>query len=145
MKLMLLYGRPMLSRMLSSSACGISAANGRFDQVAEPRGLLDARSRFGAHVQNELAAIGVGKEVLTEPGNQEKCAKADAEKHRNENQPAIDKRGEQELVADADAFEAALERRAETSRTDCVIGRLPCCFARSRYMASVGTSVRDRT
>ena len=57
----------MLSRMLSSSSSRNLPADGLLHQIAEPRGLLDARAGLGAQVQLELAGVGAGKEVLPEP------------------------------------------------------------------------------
>ncbi len=58
--------------------------DGGFDQVGEPRGLLDAGAGLGAHVQDELAAVGVGEEVLAEPGHQPAAATTAQQEARDE-------------------------------------------------------------
>ncbi len=46
-------------------------------------------------------------------------------------------------IAVAKSFEAPLESAVETERKR-LRERTPCCFTFNRYIASVGTSVRDR-
>jgi hypothetical protein len=45
-----------------------------FDQVAQPGGFFNAAPGGSAYVQNELAAIGAGKEILAQPGDQQEGA-----------------------------------------------------------------------
>jgi len=71
-KLMALYGRPMLSRMLSTSRSGISRRIEPSTRVAQLRGLFDSRAAPGAQMEDELTAVRVRKKVLTEPRHKEK-------------------------------------------------------------------------
>ncbi len=41
-------------------------AHGLLDEIEQPRGLLDARARLGAHMHQDLAGIDLGEEVLAE-------------------------------------------------------------------------------
>ena len=74
----------MLSMTEPSSAAGIDAANGILHQIAKARGLLDSRAAFGAHMQDELAAIRIGKEVLTEKRNQAQTGCSTPAENRHE-------------------------------------------------------------
>ncbi len=54
------------------------SADRTVDDIDQARGLFDARARSRAHVQAELAVVARGKEILSEPREQEKTAEADA-------------------------------------------------------------------
>src|SRR5437870_4432722 len=84
-----------------------------FHQVANARRLLNARSGFRADVQPELPAVGGWEEIAAEPWNQQESAAANRKKRRDEENAAIDHGGKQQLVADPEAFEDALERALE--------------------------------
>jgi hypothetical protein len=45
-------------------ACREVTADGIFDEIDQPCGLLDARTGLGTQMENELTAIGAGEEVL---------------------------------------------------------------------------------
>ncbi len=76
----------MLSMTVSSSAAGISRADGVLDLVAQPRRLLDAGAGLGAHMQLELAAVDRGEEVLPQPGVEQR--QRDDQKATNESRNA---------------------------------------------------------
>ena len=65
------------------------------------------------------------------------------QKRRHENEPPVDQRGQQQLIIHPQPFKSAFERPLEESKWFHV-GRCPCSLARSRYIAIVGTSVRER-
>ena len=46
------------------------AADGCFDLVGQTRSFLDTGAGFGAHVKDEFAGVGAGKEVLPEKRQQ---------------------------------------------------------------------------
>ena len=107
-------------------------------------GLFDARAGLGAHVQDELTAVGVRER---NPG------RATARAETPQRRPA--RKTGTKRAADRQALSAGHDRRlrsrsntrsnaAGSAPEDCVrFGAVMLsCF--SRYIASVGTSVRDR-
>ena len=74
----------MLSRMLSICVGRDDLADGLLDQIAEPRGLLDAGAGLGADVEDELAVVGGGEEVLAEERDQQEGAEAEQQEDGNE-------------------------------------------------------------
>jgi hypothetical protein len=44
--------------------CRDVTADGFFDEIDQPCGLLDARTGLGTQMEDELTAIGAGEEVL---------------------------------------------------------------------------------
>src|SRR6202166_2281768 len=65
------------------------AADGALNEVAQLRGLFDSRAALGAEVQDELTAVGVGKEILTEPRHEEKRRGAGQKKDRYKKQSPV--------------------------------------------------------
>lgn len=59
-------------------------------------------------MENKLPAVGVGKEVLTQPRREGPSGKTEQEEYRDENEAAADQRREQPLVGVAQTLEAAL-------------------------------------
>ena len=115
------------------------------DQIADARGLLDAGSGLGAEVQAELAVVAGREEILPKPRESRKRAHTDSEKHRDENQPAVNEGGEQQLIAQAQPLETAFETPAGRAEWIARFAVMPVLRLRfSRYIASVGTSVRER-
>jgi hypothetical protein len=73
-------------------------ANGALYQIRKLCRVLNACPCLRADVQGKLTAIGVGEEVLPEPGRQEKDAEAESKKPRNEDLAMRDETCQQTLV-----------------------------------------------
>ena len=88
-------------------------ANRILDQIAQLGCVLDPRADRAANVQDEFSAIGVGEEVLAQPGDEQEGAGANAEKDRYEEVPPRDQPGEQPPVAVPHVIEAAFKQTLE--------------------------------
>ena len=120
-------------------------ADGGFNQVPQARGFFDARARLGAKMQIKLAGVGGGEKVATEPGKQKKGGGAQREKGRNEESP----RGGYRFRACRDNSCAWLQNRARKlvgngPRGSRVSALRLCWCGLNKYMARVGTRVRDK-
>ena len=99
-------------------------------------------------MQIELAGVGGGEEILAEPGNQQKGGGAE----RRETPERTTPRRRMQVssmpqITHAHRFEAAFESALETRR-ECSrlrLGGVDAACGFSRYIASVGTSVREST
>src|SRR5260370_32988635 len=78
-------------------ALGNLAAYCALHEIAELRSLFDSRAALGAEMEDELATVRVRKEVLTEPGHQEKRPSTGQKKDGDEEYPTSDKHCEQGL------------------------------------------------
>ena len=74
----------MLSRIVVQFLRRNDTADRVFDEIGKPRGFFNARAGLGAHMEDKLAAVGVGKKVFTEPGHEGPGGKTEQKKHRNE-------------------------------------------------------------
>ena len=108
------------------------ALDGGLDQIAQARGLLDARAGLGAEVQIELAGVGGREEILAEPGNQQKNGRADGQKTPGTKSTRRADAGGQHAAdrLGRDRFEATFESALETRR------QIPGRRARRRMMLS---------
>ena len=59
-------------------------ANSAFNQISNPRSLLDPRACLCPHMKRELAAIGAWEEILSQPGPDRKDRQATNKKDRDE-------------------------------------------------------------
>ena len=84
-------------------------ADGGLDLVAEPGRLFDAGAGLGPHMQDELPAVGVGEEVLAEPGDEDETAEADEQKDGDEKNAPVHQAGEQQLVGETNSLEETLK------------------------------------
>src|SRR6266478_8940919 len=75
-------------------ALGDLAAYGALNEIAQLRGLFDSRAALGAEMQDELTAVRVRKEILTEPRHKEKRRYAGQKKDGNKKGPPVHKRCE---------------------------------------------------
>ena len=79
----------MLSMMVTSSLFGNLAPDGVVDLVAQRRGLLDACTGAGAHVQLELTRVDGGEEILAQPRVQQGKGARSKDKKENEEDRAV--------------------------------------------------------
>ena len=110
----------MLSRIAVDLRGGDFLADGIFHQVAQARGFLDPQAGFAPEVENELAAVGIGKEILAEPRHEQKGAQTNREKDRHKKKAAADETLELPVITVAHpletAFESPLESREDAAR-----------------------------
>src|SRR5262249_43991535 len=78
-------------------------SDGGLQQVGEARGLLDAGAGLGPGVQDELAVVARGEEVLAQPGQQEPREEAGAEERGDEGSLPRRQAGQQPAVGGARA------------------------------------------
>ena len=118
------------------------AANRILHQIGELRGLFDARTRLRAHVKYELATVRVREKILTEPRRQNEGGHTEPEKNWYKNVSVINPCGQCQLIGEPQTIERSNPRWNQTNglREDPLVE----CFACSKYIASVGTRVRDR-
>ena len=83
-----------------------------------------------------------GKKSWPSHGTSRNAATHSHEENGHENESPINQRGQQKLIAQAQTFEAPFESALKPNQW-IARSRMPC-FAFSRYIASVGTSVRER-
>ncbi len=101
-----------------------------------------------AHVQLELAAIDGGEEVLAQERIQRRCGNNNERKKDDQkNRRMVDAQHQDSLIAAAKLLEVALEPELEP-RQRIAAGLLASAASSScscsRYLAMVGTTVRDR-
>src|SRR6201999_1322909 len=100
-----------------------------FDLIREARRVFDPRSSLGPHMQDELAAIGIGKEVLSKERNQRESQQADDEKDRDKENSNGNKPSEQGRVGRADSLKETLKsflKAGEWATRLCFI--VPMCL-----------------
>ena len=90
-------------------------ANGVFDEVAELCHVLDAQPAVATDVEDELAAVGRGEEVLAEERQQQKGGENHDEEDGNEDRAVEDEFVEHDVVLAAHALELAFEAALETA------------------------------
>ena len=84
-----LYGRPMLSMIVSISLGRDLRADRLLDLIAQPRGLLDARPGRRAHVQPNWPLSTAGKKSWPSHGTIARTEATQNAEHRQEQQPAM--------------------------------------------------------
>jgi len=105
---------------------GNGAADGGFNLIAELGSFFDARSRFRAEVENELAAVRAGKEILSEPGDEQKNRKAGQQESRDKDAAMADETFEQGVVRISEIFERSFESTLKPDKR--IAGRLAFAF-----------------
>src|ERR1700688_3315043 len=75
-------------------ALGDLAADGALNEVAKLGGFFDASTALGTEMQDELTAVGVRKEILTEPRDEEEGRSAGQKKDGYKKQSPVDQRCE---------------------------------------------------
>ena len=98
-------------------AVGNDAADGGFDFVAELGGFFDAGAGFCAEVEDELAAVRAGEEILAEPGDEEKEGEASEKESRDE-----DTNSRMGKSADQSLLPGAFVRMASAKRPQTASG-----------------------
>jgi hypothetical protein len=138
----------MLSRMVTSFFGRNLLADGGVDVVAERGRLFDARAGAGAHVNLELAGVHRGEEVLAQPGRQhERPNLSRKQKQDQKDRRVVHAEGEQAQVTVAEALESRIQRplwkRTKGLRLERFLRASASSCSLSRYLAMVGTSVRE--
>ena len=81
--------------------------------IDDARGVLNAGSGLSAHMQDELSAIGVGKEVLAKIRNQGEGAEAEDHEARNEDLSRCNEAIQQRGIGESNVLEDSLESLLE--------------------------------
>ncbi len=92
------------------------------DQIGDARGFLGAGAGLGAHMQDELPAVGGREEVVAEERRQAEHQDADAQENRNEDLAALHQVGQHALISAAQLLEPLLEAALEIG--EGIAGRL---------------------
>ncbi len=83
------------------------------DEIGKARRLLDSRAGFGAHVQDELAAVRAREEILPQLDAQRHHGQDRAQEHRAEDDPMRDQPGQNVMVSVTEPLETGLESLLE--------------------------------
>ncbi len=86
----------------------------------------------------------LGKKSWPSQGTEREDREAAQQEARNEQRAAAHQQGQDVAIGVPRPLEAALETALEQNQRIARVRGAPCGFARSRYIAMVGTSVRDR-
>ena len=128
------------------------SADRRLDLVEQLRGLLDARADRRAHVQGDLAGIHRREEILAQERHQQRTtASTTARKPTTNSRARVQRQRQQRRDRRSRTrSKPRLEAALEPHQTDCAAAAACAspwpwtCVLRSRYIAMVGTRVRDR-